>query len=207
MNPMIQTLERRMLMSVTAAQLDIDVQTVKQDAAAMASIPVDEASAFKSAASSVAADIAPVTTKTNRLSNHRLLAALSAGDAVWLARLNIARVSLAAMARVESTAAAAHGKLLLLHPTSTLFQNLVIKDEARLRADIRTRSARVEEAFSGALSAFLTTNNKIAAANGAVSAQVLLEYSNLIGPADTGVAPADQVHTDVFTLINDLGAI
>jgi hypothetical protein len=204
---MIQALEQRMLMSVTAATLTTDLQAVRSAAAA---VPVTRSAHDKGindAITALAADLKVVQSPSNRLSNARLIAKLRVSGAVGRLRVAIDQNVLVGLARVESTIGTAHGRALLLHPTSAGLQKSVAKDVTNLNTNIPAKLTTLQNELAAADTAFNAIADQIATANPQTASLISTGEAQLATEAAAASTAANQVEVATAQLATDLASI
>jgi hypothetical protein len=195
MSQMIQALEQRMLMSVTAATLTTDLHAVQSAAAAVPVARSAHDKGINNAITALAADLKVVQSPSNRLANARLIAQLRVSGAVGRLRVAIDQNIFVGIARVESLIGTVHGKALLVHPTSVGLQKAVARDITNLNTNIPARLTTLQNKLTAADAAFDAIANEIKAVNNsqAVTDLIMAGEATLATEAATASAAANQV--------------
>jgi hypothetical protein len=205
---MIQALEQRMLMSVTAATLTTDLQAVQTAAAAVPAVRSAHDKGINNAITALAADLKVIQTPSNRLSNARLIAQLRVSGAVGRLRVAIDQNIFVGIARVESIIGTAHGKALLAHPTSVALQKAVAKDVTNLNTNVPARLTTLQNELTAADAAFNAIADQIGAANSAeVGNLIKTGESTLATQAAAASTAANRVEAATAQLATDLASI
>jgi hypothetical protein len=204
---MIQALEQRMLMSVTAATLTTDLQAVRSAAAAVPVARSTHDKGINDAITALAADLKVVQSPSNRLSNARLIARLRVAGAVGRLRVAIDQNIFVGTARVESIIGTAHGKALLAHPTSAGLQKAVAKDVTNLNTNVPARLTTLQNELTAADAAFDAIANQIATANPTVASVISTGEAKLATEAAAASTAANQVEAATAQLATDLASI
>jgi len=207
MSQMIQTLERRMLMSVSAATLSADLSNIYTDAAAAMSAHDARHNAAKNDITAIADDLKGLDTKANRASNNKLVATLESEGAVNHLKILADQAVFLTTAKVDSVLGLVYGKGLLNHPTSTAFQKLVAKDITNLNTNVPARLTTLQTELTNATNTFDTNMNAIGAANPTLSSLISAFETDVAAKTATYSAAAGKVGTDASQMATDLAAI
>jgi len=207
MFPMIQSLERRMLMSVSATTLSLDMQKLDTDATAVTTAHTVRYTTAHNDSVALGEDLRGLDTKSNRLSNNLLIFRLDVAGDLSHIRIVAAMNTLLLTARTDAALGALYGKALLNHPTSTPYQKLVAKEISNLNTLIPAKLTALQTQLNDAQASFTTYADEIAAANPSLNTLVPDFVSDLATKTAAVSSAAGQVSTDAAQLATDLAAI
>jgi hypothetical protein len=200
----IQSLESRMLMSATAAQLTADDALIKTDAAV---IRADEKAVMTSVATitkTVATDLKSSTTRDNRVTNAQLLTKVRVDEVRLFAAYQVNMIKLINPATALARRATADGILLMKRSTPARIA-LINKEAAELET---ITTAPLAKLLSDDHNTVLGTDlNSLLAAN-PTTTQLASDATSQKAVVDTNVAvfdtAAQKFSTDVGALGTDL---
>ena len=210
MSQMIQSLEQRVLMSVTAATLIADVAKLNTDAAAVVTAHTARVASAKDSYDAIVADLKILdasATPAVKAAARRQVATLADHNLVSHARIVVDQTVFLVVAKLDAVLGEAHGKGLLLHPTSTAFQKLVAKDITNLNTNVPAKLSTLQTELTAATSQTDTDANAIAASNSSIASLISTSESDLATKTTTLSAAASQVSTDAAQLATDLSGI
>jgi hypothetical protein len=204
---MIQSLERRMLMSVTAATLSADVSNVFTDAAAAMTAHSTRHTAAHNDIQAIVLDLKGLDTKLNRAANNKLAATLVLEGDITHLRIVVDQAAFLTTAKIDSLLGEVFGKGLLNHPTSTAFAKLVANEITNLNTKVPAKLTTLQTELTTATNTFDANLNAIAAANPSLSSLVTSFETDVAAKTAAYSTAAGAVATDTSQLATDLAAI
>jgi hypothetical protein len=203
MPQLFETLENRALMSVTATTLSADVKTVSSQTATLRADLAALKSQDTSFRNSLVHDIKLLETKTDRISDNRLISTLRRDSSIDFLKVTLAETSFVLSARSDAAVAAADGKRLLLHPAKAAYQNKVNHD-ITLLSTLSTKLTNLQNAVLNASTLISPVYTQIESANPSLVTTITTALAGETSPTTAFADAAVQVVTDTNQLATDL---
>jgi hypothetical protein len=207
---MIQSLERRTFMSATAATLTADAATLNTDASAVVAARVARSAATTTDVNAIVADLRAIykhASLAQKMTIQHEIVALRAGVALSNFFVVKQQSIFVSYSRLDANAGLAHGKALLLHPTSAAISKLVAKDITNLNSYPAGKLSLLMNELSSATYYFKRYMDAIAVSTSSVSSTVTT-LENDVASHETAIENASGVVVaDATNMANDLSTI
>lgn len=207
MSQLIQSLERRVLMSVTATTLATDLSNVQAAITAGETTHTNRYDFAKSAIETISADVKGLTTKSNRASEEHLVLELVAAGDTSHAKLVVDLSVLKVLSTVLSKVGVAAGDSLIKHPTSVALQKLVTRDAALLNATIPIKVTNLDDELNSSSATLEADLNAIATANPSLASTISSDITTLATDTTALETAAGQLQTATTQLATDLTSL
>lgn len=186
---LVEALEWRRLLSVSATTLSVDLQAVDSASSAVESSGVTLRNAVVADKTAIIADVKALEIKSTRASDNRLTTLLNSHDLSRHVRDAAALKSLLSGGDSMSAADVKLGNSLLVHPTNKALARQISTRAATLNSTVSARLNTVNTLLSD--SAFVTDLNNIAAA--------VPSLASTIAADETALAPLKTQYTTALS--------
>ena len=210
MLPMIQSLEKRMFMSVSAGTLASDVATLNTDAKAVLAARTALVAAGNADVKTIAADLKAINAHASlavKLAALHQLAQTRSDLAVSHHFVALETSAFLILARSQALSGEIHGKGLLAHPSSATFLARVAKDISKLNSYPAAKYATMRNEFSSGTYYFNRNTGVIETSNPSLAGDIASTEADYSAKTDALSTAVSNVVTDATALATDLSAI